>query len=46
MNVDVPVDTLRTLLRQRKIYGIEKIEQSLNNFFLKGVERLTRRRTG
>jgi two-component system, OmpR family, sensor histidine kinase KdpD len=36
VNVDVSVDTLRTRLRQGKIYGIEKIEQSLNNFFRKG----------
>lgn len=35
VNVDVSVDTLRTRLRQGKIYGIEKIEQSLNNFFRK-----------
>ena len=35
INVDVSVDTLRTRLRQGKIYGIEKIEQSLNNFFRK-----------
>jgi two-component system sensor histidine kinase KdpD len=36
VNVDVAVDTLRTRLRQGKIYGIEKIEQSLHNFFRKG----------
>ena len=36
VNVDVSVDTLRTRLRQGKIYGIEKIEQSLNNLFSKG----------
>lgn len=36
VNVDVAVDTLRTRLRQGKIYDIEKIEQSLNNFFRKG----------
>lgn len=36
LNIDVSVDTLRTRLRQGKIYGIEKIEQSLNNFFRKG----------
>jgi two-component system sensor histidine kinase KdpD len=36
VNVDVAVDTLRTRLRQGKIYGVEKIEQSLNNFFRKG----------
>jgi two-component system, OmpR family, sensor histidine kinase KdpD len=36
VNVDVSVDTLRSRLRQGKIYGLEKIEQSLNNFFRKG----------
>ena len=36
VNVDVSVDTLRTRLRHGKIYGVEKIEQSLNNFFRKG----------
>ncbi|HEX6650863.1 MAG TPA: sensor histidine kinase KdpD [Pyrinomonadaceae bacterium] len=36
VNVDVSVDTLRTRLRQGKIYGVEKIELSLNNFFRKG----------
>ncbi|MBV9929215.1 MAG: universal stress protein [Acidobacteria bacterium] len=36
VNVDVSVDALRTRLRQGKIYGVEKIEQSLNNFFRKG----------
>ncbi|GAC1401312.1 MAG: KdpD-like non-kinase potassium sensor [Pyrinomonadaceae bacterium] len=36
INIDVSVDTLRTRLRQGKIYGVEKIEQSLNNFFRKG----------
>lgn len=36
VNVDVSVATLRTRLRQGKIYGVEKIEQSLNNFFRKG----------
>jgi two-component system sensor histidine kinase KdpD len=36
VNVDVSVDTLRTRLRQGKIYPVEKIEQSLNNFFRKG----------
>ncbi|MGH9901688.1 MAG: histidine kinase, partial [Pyrinomonadaceae bacterium] len=34
--VDVSVEKLRTRLRQGKIYGVEKIEQSLNNFFRKG----------
>ena len=36
VNVDVSVDTLRTRLRQGKIYPVEKIEQSLTNFFRKG----------
>jgi len=36
VNVDVSVDALRTRLRQGKIYGIEKIEQALANFFRKG----------
>ncbi|HKY28610.1 MAG TPA: sensor histidine kinase KdpD [Pyrinomonadaceae bacterium] len=36
VNVDVSVDTLRTRLRQGKIYGLEKIERSLNSFFRKG----------
>ena len=36
VNVDVSVDTLRTRMRQGKIYGLEKIERSLNSFFRKG----------
>jgi two-component system sensor histidine kinase KdpD len=36
IDVDVSVDTLRTRLKQGKIYAPEKIEQSLNNFFRKG----------
>jgi len=36
VNVDVSVDTLRTRLRQGKIYSVEKIEQALSNFFRKG----------
>jgi two-component system, OmpR family, sensor histidine kinase KdpD len=36
VNVDVSVDTLRTRLRQGKVYRIEKIEQALTNFFRKG----------
>lgn len=36
VNVDVSVETIRTRLRQGKIYGVEKIEQALNNFFRKG----------
>ena len=36
VNVDVSVDTLRTRMRQGKIYDVVKIEQSLNNFFRKG----------
>jgi two-component system sensor histidine kinase KdpD len=35
INIDVSVDTLRTRLRQGKIYSVEKIEQALNNFFRK-----------
>jgi two-component system, OmpR family, sensor histidine kinase KdpD len=36
IDIDVSVDTLRTRLKQGKIYNPEKIEQSLNNFFRKG----------
>jgi len=36
VNVDVSVETLRSRLRQGKIYGVEKIEQSLGHFFRKG----------
>lgn len=36
IDVDISVDTLRTRLRQGKIYSVEKIEQSLANFFRKG----------
>jgi two-component system sensor histidine kinase KdpD len=36
VNVDVSVDTLRTRLRQGKIYNVEKIEQALASFFRKG----------
>ncbi|HWC75869.1 MAG TPA: universal stress protein [Blastocatellia bacterium] len=36
VNVDVSVDTLRTRLRQGRIYTVEKIEQALSNFFRKG----------
>ncbi|MFZ0060656.1 MAG: universal stress protein [Pyrinomonadaceae bacterium] len=36
VNVDVSVDTLRTRLRQGKIYDVVKIEQALKNFFRKG----------
>lgn len=36
VDIDVSVDTLRTRLRQGKIYPIEKIQQALNNFFRKG----------
>jgi two-component system sensor histidine kinase KdpD len=36
VNVDVSVEALRTRLRQGKIYGVEKIDQALNNFFRKG----------
>jgi two-component system, OmpR family, sensor histidine kinase KdpD len=36
VNVDIPVDELRTRLKQGKIYAPEKVEQSLANFFRKG----------
>ncbi|MGZ5481510.1 MAG: CBS domain-containing protein [Pyrinomonadaceae bacterium] len=36
VDIDVSVDTLRTRLRQGRIYPIEKIQQALNNFFRKG----------
>ena len=36
VNVDVSVETLRTRLRQGKVYGVEKIEQALGRFFRKG----------
>ncbi|MDQ2745741.1 MAG: histidine kinase [Acidobacteriota bacterium] len=36
IDVDISIDTLRSRLRQGKIYSVEKIEQSLNNFFRKG----------
>lgn len=36
VNVDVSVESLRTRLRQGKIYTVEKIDQALSNFFRKG----------
>ena len=36
VNVDVSVETLRTRLRQGKIYETAKVEQALTNFFRKG----------
>ena len=36
IDIDVSIDTLRTRLRQGKIYSAEKIEQALSNFFRKG----------
>lgn len=36
IDVDVSIDTLRSRLKQGKIYAPEKIEQALNNFFRKG----------
>jgi len=36
VNVDVSVETLRTRLRQGKIYDAAKIDQALSNFFRKG----------
>ena len=36
IDIDVSIDTLRTRLKQGKIYSSEKIEQALSNFFRKG----------
>jgi two-component system, OmpR family, sensor histidine kinase KdpD len=36
VNVDLTVEELRLRLRQGKIYGSEKVEQALANFFRKG----------
>lgn len=36
INVDVTVEELRTRLKQGKIYGPEKVEQALRNFFRTG----------
>ena len=36
VNVDVSVETLRTRLKQGKIYDTAKVEQALTNFFRKG----------
>jgi two-component system sensor histidine kinase KdpD len=36
IDIDVSIDTLRTRLKQGKIYASEKIEQALTNFFRKG----------
>ena len=36
INVDVTVEELRSRLREGKIYGPEKVEQALTNFFRKG----------
>jgi len=36
INVDVTVEELRNRLREGKIYGPEKVEQALTNFFRKG----------
>jgi two-component system sensor histidine kinase KdpD len=36
VNVDVSVETLRTRLRQGKIYDAAKVEQALSHFFRKG----------
>lgn len=36
VNVDVSIETLRSRLRQGKIYDAAKIEQALGNFFRKG----------
>lgn len=42
VNVDVTVEELRSRLREGKIYGPEKVEQSLANFFRKGNLNLLR----
>lgn len=42
INVDITVEELRLRLREGKIYGPEKIEQSLANFFRKGNLNLLR----
>jgi two-component system sensor histidine kinase KdpD len=42
VNVDIPVEELRSRLRQGKIYAPDKIEQSLANFFRKGNLNLLR----
>lgn len=36
IDIDVSVDTLRTRIRQGKVYPVEKIDQALNSFFRKG----------
>ena len=36
VNVDIPIDELRSRLRAGKIYKPEKVEQALANFFRKG----------
>jgi two-component system sensor histidine kinase KdpD len=36
VNVDIPIDELRTRMRAGKIYSADKVEQSLANFFRKG----------
>ncbi len=36
VNVDIPIDELRSRLREGKIYRPEKVEQALANFFRKG----------
>ncbi len=36
VNVDIPIDELRSRLRAGKIYKSEKVEQALANFFRKG----------
>lgn len=42
VNVDVSIDELRDRLRQGKIYGPDKVEQALANFFRKGNLNLLR----
>jgi len=36
VNVDIPIDELRSRLREGKIYKADRIEQALANFFRKG----------
>ncbi|HWT67319.1 MAG TPA: sensor histidine kinase KdpD, partial [Terracidiphilus sp.] len=42
INVDISIEELRSRLRQGKIYPLEKVEQSLANFFRKGNLNLLR----
>lgn len=42
INVDLPIEELRSRLREGKIYAPEKVEQALANFFRKGNLNLLR----